>query len=243
MRTLDWETGDRDELGAFIRSHLVAGFWDYDELLETTHEWIEDSGVLTAAEATEVLDAQWQRRLAEQATWPDTGDFGKLQDAFAALESEGILARMCFSCCTTCATHDIDDERSPNPDPDDWYRYREWAYTYFHEQDAMRLADPEPTLYLGFSSFRAHPALPQELVEAAAAGDDAAQAEVVERTETMVGERIVELAEQFGLSTSWSGSPSDRIEIHLSQWRKPLPQHMIPVAKSWNPFKRFSRGR
>ncbi|ODR16524.1 hypothetical protein BHQ19_31080 [Mycolicibacterium porcinum] len=207
-----------------MRSHLIAGFWGYDELLDLAHEWIDDSGVVGPDEATELVTALWRGRLAEQRTWTDTGDYGRLQYTFAQLESEGILARMCFSCCTTCATHDIDDERSPNPNPDDWYRYREWAYTYFHEQDALRLSDPEPTLYLGFSSFRPHPALPAPLVRAAAAGDDAAAAEITERTDTMVGERIVVLANHYGLGTSWSGSHRSRIELNVPQWRKPLPQ-------------------
>ncbi|MGV0702019.1 hypothetical protein ABQF44_09845 [Mycolicibacterium porcinum] len=224
MRSLDWQTGDRDELSAFIRSHLIAGFWGYDELLDLAHEWIDDSGVVGPDEATALVTALWRSRLAEQSTWTDTGDYGRLQYTFAQLESEGILARMCFSCCTTCATHDIDDERSPNPNPDDWYRYREWAYTYFHEQDALRLSDPEPTLYLGFSSFRPHPALPAPLVRAAAAGDDAAAAEITERTDTMVGERIVVLANHYGLDTSWSGSHRSRIELNVPHWRKPLPQ-------------------
>ncbi|OCB58706.1 hypothetical protein A5722_07790 [Mycobacterium vulneris] len=207
-----------------MRSHLIAGFWGYDELLDLAHEWIDDSGVVGPDEATELVTALWRDRLAEQNTWTDTGDYGRLQYTFAQLESEGILARMCFSCCTTCATHDIDDERSPNPNPDDWYRYREWAYTYFHEQDALRLSEPEPTLYLGFSSFRPHPALPAPLVRAAAAGDDAAAAEITERTDTMVGERIVVLANHYGLDTSWSGSHRSRIELNVPHWRKPLPQ-------------------
>lgn len=224
MRSLDWHTGDRDELAAFIRSHLVAGFWGYDEILNLAHEWIDDSGVVDPDEATDLVTALWRRRLEEQTAWADTGDYGRLQYAFAQLESEGILARMCFSCCTTCATHDIDDERSPNPNPDDWYRYREWAYTYFHEQDALRVGDPVPTLYLGFSSFRPHPALPDSLVSAAAAGDEAAVAEITERTDTMVGERIVVLANHYGLDTSWSGSHRSRIELNVPHWRKPLPQ-------------------
>ncbi len=54
MRSLDWQTGDRDELSAFIRSHLVAGFWRYDEILDMAHEWIDDSGVVDPREAAEL---------------------------------------------------------------------------------------------------------------------------------------------------------------------------------------------
>lgn len=224
MRILDWQTGGRDELVEFIRARLVAGFWDYGDLLEWVRQWVEDSGVVDPEEANGLLRSMWNDRLVEQSQWQDTGDFGLLQYTFAQLESEGILARMCFACCTNCATVEIDDERTLDPDPSDWYRYRQWAYTYFHEQDALRLAEPEPKLLLGYSAFRAHPSLPPALVRAYQDGDKAATKEVAERTETMVGRRIVQLANHFGLSTSWSGSLHSRIELRISHWRKPLPQ-------------------
>jgi len=223
VRTFYWETSDHKELKEFIRVRLVAGFWRCDDLLQWVLEWVEDSGAVQPDDASALLESMWNERLAEQAGWQDTGDYGRLSDAFTQLESEGILARMCFACCTACATHEIDNERTPNPDPDDWYRHREWAYTFFHEQDALRLGDPEPQLVLGYSAFRAHPDLPSALVEASYDGDEAAAKEVVERTDAMVGQRIVAAANRFGLSTSWSGSRHDKIEVHISEWRQPLP--------------------
>lgn len=223
MRILEWQTGDRDELRRFIREYLVAGFWSRDEVEESVAEWVDDSGQVDPDEAVALVQEMWNERLAEQATWADTGDYGRLQYTFAHLESEGILARMCFACCTTCATSEIDGERTVNPDPPDWYRYHQWAYTYFHEQDALRLADDHPVLYLGYSAFRAHPGLPTDLLEAYRRGDPGAEAQVHERTDAIVGRRIVQLAQHFGLNTSWSGSGKSRIELHTDQWRKPLP--------------------
>lgn len=223
MRVLDWNTGDHKELREFIRVRLVAGFWPYDDLLEWVLEWASDSGVVQADDARALLQSLWNERLVEQAGWEDTGDYRRLKDAFTQLESEGILARMCFACCTTCATHEIDDERTPNPDPDDWYRHREWAYVYFHEQDALRLGDSEPLLLLGYSAFRAHPGLPRELLEASYAGDKAAILEVADRTDALVGERIVAAANRCGLSTAWSESRHERIEVRIREWRQPLP--------------------
>lgn len=60
-------------------------------------------------------------------------------------------------------------------------------------------------------------------------GDAAAAEEVKERTETMVGQRIVAVAESFGLTTYWSGSRHERIEVAINQWRKPLP----PAYLEW----------
>jgi hypothetical protein len=224
MRILDWETGSRDELAEFISTLLVAGFWQYDDVLEWVLAWVDDSGVVPPDSATALLESMWNARVTEQASWTNTGDYGRLQRTFDHLESEGILARMCFSCCTQCATREIDDERTPNPDPDDWYRYREWAYTFFHEQDAQALGEPNPSVYLGYSAFRAHPALPQSLIAAAGRGEPEAQREVREQTDTMVGQRVVQLARHFGLEPQWSGSPSSRILLTMNDWRKPLPR-------------------
>ncbi|OMC48638.1 hypothetical protein A5742_21920 [Mycolicibacterium fortuitum] len=220
------ETGGLAELKEELRLRLVAGFWDYDDLLE----WASDSEGVRPADAAVLLRSMWDQRLAEQADWPDTGDYGRLEDTFTQLQSEGILARMCFSCCVTCATSEIDHERTLHPDPPDWYRYREWAYTYFHEQDALRLGESPPQLVLGYSAFRAHPDLPEALVRASYDGDAAAADEVKERTDTMVGQRIVAVAESFGLTTYWSGSRHERIEVQIDQWRKPLPPRLAQEA-------------
>jgi hypothetical protein len=229
VRILEWQTGDRAELRAFIRPYLVAGFWSRDEVEESVAEWVDDSGQIDPEEAAALVHGMWNERLAEQTTWADTGDYGRLHYTFTQLESEGILARMCFACCTTCATSEIDFERTVNPNSPDWYRYHQWAYTYFHEQDALRLASDNPTLYLGFSAFRAHPELPAALLEAYHRNDPDAQAEVHARTDTFVGRRIVQLAQHFGLNTSWSGSGKTRIEVHADQWRKPLPTGSQPA--------------
>lgn len=217
-------TSGRDKLARMIRTHLVAGFWSYDDIAAYAHEALDDFDDVDPGDAAALVDSMWKARLAEQATWADTGDFGRLEQTFAQLESEGILARMCFTCCSTCANSEIDDERTPAPDTDDWYPYREWAYTYFHQQDALRLAEPDPVLLLGYSAFRPHPDLPRSLVDAAADGDQAAHAEVVDRTDTLVGQRIAALARHFGLTVSWSGSRRERISLSIPEWRKPLPQ-------------------
>jgi hypothetical protein len=185
MRVLEWESGFRDELVNFIRTMLVAGFWERGDLEEWVLAWVEDSGMVAPEEATALLAAMWDQRLAEQSSWPDTGDYGRLQQAFEHLQGKGVLARMCFSCCVRCATAEIDDERTADPDTDDCYRYREWAYTDFHEQDAQALGRPNPSVYLGYRAFRPHPALPPSLIDAARGGDPAASREMDERTDAM----------------------------------------------------------
>ena len=77
-----------------------------------------------------------------------TGDSGNLAAAFADLEAHGVLARGKFSCCGTCASAEIWDEREGS---DRWK-----GYIYYHQQDAENLAESGST-YIGFGSFEAYP--------------------------------------------------------------------------------------
>lgn len=190
MRILDWDTGSRAELAAFITALLNAGFWEYDDVLEWVSAWADDSGVVPLDEAAALLQRSWHERLAEQATWTDTGDFGRLERAFAELEGDGVVARMCFSCCQSCAFHEIADERS----------HDESGYAYFHESDAQVLGTDDATLYLAFGSFDPE------------AADD-----------VTVGAQVAAAARRHGLDVEWSGSPSERVALHIREWRKPLP--------------------
>jgi hypothetical protein len=142
MRLVDWESGDWAELQEFISGLLVAGLRTYPDIAEWVEAWVDDSGVVAPDEAAALLASLWTQRLAETAGWADTGDFGRLDAALAALAGDGVLARMCFSCYTACATHDIDAQRTRHPDPPDWYAYQQWADTSFHEQEEQ---GTEPT--------------------------------------------------------------------------------------------------
>ncbi|WP_197035066.1 MULTISPECIES: PLD nuclease N-terminal domain-containing protein [unclassified Mycobacterium] len=211
-----------EELADLVREQLVCGFWAYDDVRESVLSQIDGDSDITADAAIDLLDSMWDQRIAEQQSWPDTGDFGRLQQMFAQLEAEGILGRMCFMCCNNCAFDAIDDERTPTDDAGADYPYREWAYVYFHAQDADRLGTPDPLLYLAFSTWTHHSRLPKELVDAAGRGDGAARRESVERSEVLLGEQIVAAATRCGLTAQWSGSRHERIALQIHDWRKPL---------------------
>lgn len=214
-------------LAAFIQEQLVCGFWTYDDVRESVLSHAEDDSDISAEAATALLDSMWDQRIAEQESWTDTGDFGRLERMFAQLESEGILGRMCFMCCNTCAFDAIDDERTPADDADHPYPYREWAYLYFHAQDADRLGVPDPLLYLAYSAWTYHPQLPRELMDEALRGDEKAAREAVERSEVLLGEQIVAAARDCGLTAQWSGSRHERVCLHIRDWRKPLPSRAV----------------
>ncbi len=192
------------ELRELIDSWVLPGFFLIGDIEAAVQDWCDDVGADSDA-ALGILQERWKQRLAEQTTWADTGDYGKLSAAFAELTAAGILSRMNFTCCATCATTDIYEERTPKPDDSDSYGYREWAYVYFHQQDADRLAEPNAQLYLGFGAFRPH----QQLTEY--------------DTDTLVGQQIVDVLRRHGLEVTWSGDCGERILVEVGQWRKPLP--------------------
>ncbi|MGC5256354.1 DUF6891 domain-containing protein [Gordonia sp. DT218] len=217
------------DLRDLVRSRLVPGFTGLVEIEADARDWAEDVGESADAAVGEVRRL-WDDRAQAQRQWTDNGDYARLRAAFDDLDSEGVLARMNFSCCSRCATQEIDGERTPDPDRDDWYKFREWAYVFFHEQDAERLADDDAVLYLGYSAFRPHPTLPESLLDAMSAGDADAEHVAYERTETLLAEQIVGTLRRHGLDVAWSGSRHDRIGVNVKEWRKPLPQNVTDRA-------------
>ncbi len=211
-----------EDLATYIREQLVCAFFDYDDVRESVLFHAEDETDIPADEATALLDSMWDQRVAEQQSWTDTGDFGRLERLFAQLESEGILGRMSFMCCNNCAFSAIDEERTPTENANDPYPYREWAYVYFHDQDAERLGEPDPVLFLAYSAWTPHSQLPKDLIDAASRGDEAARREAVAQSEVLLGQQIVAAATNCGLTAQWSGSRHERIALQIRDWRKPL---------------------
>ena len=175
--------------------------------------------------ARRVIDEVWRDRLAHEATWSDSGDFARLERAFADLTEQGFVCRMDFTCCQTCGSTEIDDERTRRTSAiEGEYPYEQWAYTFFHQQDSERLVDPGALLFLSYSAFRPAPGVDPDLIARARAGDDDARQEVMTATDTAVGEMVRDALVARGLVVEWNGSSAQRIGVRVPEWRKPLPQ-------------------
>ncbi len=168
------------------------------------------------------VDRAWHDRTMEQQTWSGPGDHDRLGAAFAHLGRQGVVARMNFTCCQNCGTDEIDDERTPDPGGGQ-YPWREWAYTFFHQQDAERLGDVPAVLFLSYSAFRASPRLDPALLQAARAGDEEARRRVRVATDSEVGTIVATALRDHGLTVEWDGDPDQRIRVVVTDWRKPLP--------------------
>ncbi|MEO9153174.1 MAG: hypothetical protein ABI243_12315 [Lapillicoccus sp.] len=174
---------------------------------------LDDAYDLTEDDVRTVLRRVWQERLDEQASWTDEGDYARVRAAFEALEAEGIVARMNFTCCQNCGHTEIGDERADDSR----------GYVFFHQQDAERLAPGESDLYLAFGGFRYAEGVDAALVQRAQAGDTEAKQEAIVRSEELVGAEVTAALRAQGLTVEWDGTCAQRIQVTGLDWRKRLP--------------------
>ncbi|CAN5418332.1 hypothetical protein BH11ACT8_BH11ACT8_27980 [soil metagenome] len=215
------------DLRVEARCLVWPGFTSLEDAVQELVERGEANGLPAGAVhdvAERIVGEEWAVREAELATQGDTGDYGRLVGAFSALADEGILARMNFTCCQTCGSAEIDAERtSTGTAAPGRYPYAEWAYTFFHAQDAERLAEPDPTLMLSFSAFTAAPDSNAADVASGRAGDQEAMARVIAHTDATVGRAVVSALVAQGLTVAWDGTGAQRIAVSVPHWRKPMP--------------------
>ena len=218
--------GQEAELREQARLVVRPGFTTLDDALSAVAEWFDGQGVTAEAlvSATErIVGEEWAVRDAELAAVGDDGDHGRLARAFVALAEQGIVARMSFACCQTCGTDEIDDERTPIDAEPGRYSYAEWAYTFFHAQDAEGLGDQDAVLRLSFSAFTAAPDADAADIAAGQTGDTEAIKRVLAHTDAVVGRAVVGALVNEGLSVMWDGTSTQRIAVAVPEWRRPLP--------------------
>lgn len=187
---------DDDALLASITELTYPGFHTRDEVAELALEAAQDEDPDIDPRAVAALVGRvWNARLAEQLTWPAVTDADRVAAAFSELEAEGLVARMNFTCCQTCALAEIGGEAVGEP----------LGYVYFHEQDAERLAEPNATLFLGYGPF------------------GATDAESHEARMLAVGQQVRAALERQGLTVAWNGSTEKRIAVPGLTWNRRLP--------------------
>jgi len=185
-----------EELRQQIEGWVKPGFQLRAEVVQFALEYAEDDGVLTDAQVTALVDEVWEQRLQEQQTWPEVTDADRFAAAFDELEASGIVARMNFTCCQTCGSTEIFDERPADQNSS--------AYVFFHQQDAERLADDPAEVFLAYGAFDAD--------------ENTWKARVVE-----VGHQVSAALRAHNLPVTWSGTSDQRIQVGPLNWQRRLP--------------------
>ncbi len=174
---------------------------------------LDDDYDLTEDDVHQVLQRVWQGRLDEEVTWADEGDYGRLKAAFEALEGNGIVARMNFTCCSNCGLAEMEDERV----------HGSRGYVFFHEQDAERLTPGGSDLFLNFGGFDLGARVDASFVERAEAGEQEATEAAVVASQERIGAKVAAALRREGLTVEWDGTGVHRIQVTGLDWRKRLP--------------------
>lgn len=176
-----------------IRRDVAAGFYDADAILTNAIDAFADEidPATLRREAQGMLREAMAEHAAAQAGWPPLTDCDRLDDAFAALEATGVIARQNFTCCGTCGSAEIWDEIDAVGKAGGPTR----GYAFYHMQDTERAAEGDG-LYLNYG--------------ACDDGEDAALA---------VANDIVTQLEAHGLRTEWNGNWGQRIAVSLD-WKR-----------------------
>lgn len=224
----------RADVIAHTRELLSVGFTDFaDTLVRVSTEFTDLEVPPPGSPIAAIVREAWSSRVAEQRRWRDEGDYTRLASAFDTLTSRGVVARMNFTCCQTCGLAEIDDERTPVPAGGHggqeghgahggYGGFREWGFTYFHQQDAERLADGGD-LFLAFGTFGPLEDSDPALLARARTGDPAARTAVMDASSVRAGAVVVDALRSAGLSVTWDGSVGRRIAVTITDWRKRLP--------------------
>jgi hypothetical protein len=181
------------DLRSFIAYRVQEGFESLHDIIENAtcyaqekhdHEDLEpDIKRMTA----ELLAAH----RAEQAGWQGPTDCDRLDEAFAALNRQGIVARQDFSCCNNCGFIDIWDEVEKEEE-----RHAVEGYVFYHLQ-ATEQAIEHGELLLAYGCV-----------------EDSAEA--LRR----VANKVVAELRRVGLNASWKGTARHPIVVEGIAWRR-----------------------
>ncbi|MDR2281267.1 MAG: hypothetical protein LBE07_10490 [Gordonia sp. (in: high G+C Gram-positive bacteria)] len=196
----DWKLSDED------REYLTDQTWqlvlrgtdDVEEYLELFEEELDTAGV-SEENATAFFESVIDQRRKQQASWGDVPK-SRLTEAFDELATIGVVAREDFTCCGTCGSAEIFDERDDS---------REWrGYVFYHSQDTDGIFDNRQT-YLGYGAF-----LPAYFAEEqwVALSDTQKDAEYERIVRELMSE-VRAVLERHDIVVEWSGDLAVRIRL------------------------------
>ena len=184
--------GDPD-LREFIAHRVREGFETAHEIVENARNWAyekyEREDLLE--EIKHIASELFVAHLTDQTDWGQTTDCDRLDEAFAALNREGIVARQDFSCCNNCGFSEIWDEVEEAEK-----QQTIEGYVFYHLQST------EQVIKTG-----------QLLMAFGCVNEDPEQFR-------RVGNKIVSELRRVGLNTSWGGTGNAPIRVDGILWRR-----------------------
>ncbi|MBO1900884.1 cAMP-binding protein [Leucobacter weissii] len=191
------EDEDREILRDSAWSLILKGENDPAEFVALFEDELAEAGVAEERALAFFASAiELRRRQQDELGGPPES---RLSRAFAELAEIGVLGREDFTCCGTCGSAEIWDERDDS---------RVWrGYLYYHTQDAERIPEDRST-YVGYGAFLdAH--LPEDEWNAL---NEEQQDERYERIVTgLMVDEVFPVLERHGIEVSWNRDLGTRI--------------------------------
>jgi hypothetical protein len=185
--------GIPEDLRNFIANRIREGFESVHEIIEdATHCAFERHGRDDLFPGIKRITAEMlAAHRAEQAGWGSSTDCDRLDEAFAALNRQGIVARQNFSCCNNCGFAEIWDEIENEEE-----RQPVEGYVFYHLQ-GTECAIESGQLLLAYGCV---------------AEDEAVF--------VRVANKIVEELRRVGLDAKWQGTARHPIVVDGIVWQK-----------------------
>jgi hypothetical protein len=185
------------EMQGYIARKVASGFDSPSDVINSAVEVFCDDAELNILRS--IAERLTREAVAvhfhNQASWPETTDCDRLDDAMTELTRGGIICRQNFSCCGNCGVAEISDELEAEREAGLDVR----GYAFYHMQDT-EAATEGCGVHLNYGS----------VVQ----GEDAA---------LRIGQEIVAALQRHGLHSRWDGKWDTRIRIDL-EWKRRLPQ-------------------
>lgn len=185
-----------EELRGYIVRDLRGGYVAMDSIVEGALEVVDaqpHGEVLLRSRAQRILDDEIAVYRADAERWPPQTDHDRLVQAFAALESQGVVCRENFTCCGTCGVAEIGAEMQAVRDRGAPVS----GYAFFHIQDTERAVDGGG-LWLHYGAV-----------------------EEGEAALVAIGRAIADALTATGLEVEWNGDTQERIHVALA-WQRRL---------------------
>ena len=180
------------EVHETVVRRVIEGFESRDEIIAGVVDELaqEYDAVALRTAVVRLADLELAAQRERERLWTEPTDCDRLDQAFAALEKNGIIARQNYSDCQTCGVAQISEEMAKLHQAGKPVR----GYVFYHEQDTEGAADGG--LYLSYGAENGE-------------GQDS----------VAVGRDIVRELDHHRLKTVWNGDLSERINVQLD-WRR-----------------------
>ena len=171
-----------------IENWVWSGFYDADEVDSMIDDILEDDADEAMLRAAVV--SEFNKKTAAEASWPDTTDCDRLDQAFAKLNSRGIIALHNAGYTMSDGLGDVSevlDERG---------RAGINGYCFYHAQDLERAVEGGG-LMIAFGAF----------------DDDKLK-------KTKIGHLVKDVLHESGFTVEWNGDPESRLNLPEIDWKR-----------------------